>query len=316
MMRSCILFVTLLVLSGHAIAGEAPLFSPEFEIEDVRVRSAFYCQNPEYIGVYGVSSGFSAEIADDIPNEFAGATVSEVTLWVGEWSAPWQDPTGVMVNFYDAQCPPAMDPMLSFMVPWSQWSTQLVYSGIAEVYRAEATLPEPVELEAGMSIGAYVVITWGHDEPFAGLCSTAEWDISGCGEAYLDASWWGYARWSPTSLYTQIPRDFAYCLGGATSVDDGDAAANGLSLRSRPNPLDARATISFALAQPRDVRLAVYDVAGREVAVLADGPRAAGEHEEVWDRRCSDGVLAGAGVYFARLVTSDATRTIKLVVGK
>lgn len=316
MMRSCMLFVALLVLSGSAIAGEAPLFSPEFGIEDVRVRSAFYCQNPEYIGVYNVSSGFSAEIADDIPSEFAGATVSEVTLWVGEWSAPWQDPTGVMVNFYDAQCPPAMDPTLSFMIPWSQWSTQLVYSGIAEVYRAEATLPEPVELEADMSIGAYVVITWGQNEPFAGLCSTAEWDISGCGEAYLDASWWGYARWSPTSLYTQIPRDFAYCLGGATSVDDGDAAANGLSLRSRPNPLDARATISFALARPRDVRLAVYDVAGREVAVLADGPRAAGEHEDVWDRRCSDGVLAGAGVYFARLVTSDATRTIKLVVGK
>jgi len=316
MMKSCMLFVALLVLSGSAIAGEAPLFSPEFGIEDVRVRSAFYCQNPEYIGVYNVSSGFSAEIADDIPSEFAGATVSEVTLWVGEWSAPWQDPTGVMVNFYDAQCPPAMDPTLSFMIPWSQWSTQLVYSGIAEVYRAEATLPEPVELEADMSIGAYVVITWGQNEPFAGLCSTAEWDISGCGEAYLDASWWGYARWSPTSLYTQIPRDFAYCLGGATSVDDGDAAANGLSLRSRPNPLDARATISFALARPRDVRLAVYDVAGREVAVLADGPRAAGEHEDVWDRRCSDGVLAGAGVYFARLVTSDATRTIKLVVGK
>ena len=316
MMRSCMLFVALLVLSGSAIAGEAPLFSPEFGIEDVRVRSAFYCQNPEYIGVYNVSSGFSAEIADDIPSEFAGATVSEVTLWVGEWSAPWQNPTGVMVNFYDAQCPPAMDPMLSFMIPWDQWSTQLVYSGIAEVYRAEATLPESVELEADMSIGAYVVITWGQNEPFAGLCSTAEWDISGCGEAYLDASWWGYARWSPTSLYTQIPRDFAYCLGGATSVDDGDTAANELSLRSRPNPLDARATISFALARPRDVRLAVYDVAGREVAVLADGPRAAGEHEDVWDRRCSDGVLAGAGVYFARLVTSDATRTIKLVVGK
>ncbi len=315
-MRSCMLFVALLVLSGPAIAGEAPLFSPEFEVEAVRVRSAFYCQDPEYIGVYNVSSGFGSEIADDIPNEFAGDTVSEVTLWVGEWSAPWQDPTGVMVNFYDAQCPPAMSTMLSFMIPWDQWSTQLVYSGYAEVYRAEATLPEPVELEAGMSIGAYVVITWGQNEPFAGLCATAEWDISGCGEAYLDAEWWGYPRWSPTSFYTQIPRDFAYCLAGATSIDDEDEAANELQFLSCPNPLDARATISFTLARPGNVRLAVYDVAGRELAVLADGRRAAGGHEAVWDRRCSDGMLAGAGVYFARLVTSDETRTIKLVVGK
>lgn len=316
-MRSCMLFVALLVLPGSVIAGEeAPLFSPEFEVEDVRARSSFYCQVPDYVGVYNVSSGFGSEIADDIPNEFAGATVSEVTLWVGEWSAPWQDPTGVAVNFYDAQCPPAMEPMLSFMIPWNQWNTQLVYSGYAEVYRAEATLPEPVVLEAGMSIGAYVVITWGQNEPFAGLCSTGEWDINGCGEAYLDASWWGYARWSPTSLYTQIPRDFAYCLGGATSVDDEDIVTDGLQLRSCPNPLDARATISFTLARPGDVRLAVYDVAGREVAVLADGPRSAGDHEALWDRSCSDGVRAGAGVYFARLVTADMTQTLKLVVGK
>ena len=204
--------------------------------------------------------------------------------------------------------------MHSFMIPWGQWTTQLVYSGIVKVYRAEATLPEPVELEAGMSIGGYVVMDWGQNEPFAGLCSTAEWDISGCGEAYLDASWWGYARWSPTSLYTQIPRDFAYCLGGATSVDD--EAAGELQLRSRPNPLDAHATVSFTLARPGDARLAIYDVAGREIAVLADGPRAAGGNEVVWDRRCSNGEPVGAGVYFARLVTFDETRTIKVVVGK
>ena len=316
MMRSCMFLVTLLVLSAPAVAGEVPLLSPEFEVENVRARSSFYCQDPDYVGVYNVSSGFGSEIADDIPNEFAGDTVTEVTLWVGEWSAPWQDPTGVTVNFYGAQCPPAMDPMLSFMIPWDQWTTQLVYSGIAVVYRAEATLPEPVELEAGMSIGGQVVIAWGHDEPFAGICSTAEWEISGCGEAYLDASWWGYARWSPTSLYTQIPRDLAYCLGGGTSVEYGDAAMDGLQFRSRPNPLDARATISFTLARPGHVRLAVYDVAGREIAVLADGPKLAGDHEALWDRSCSDGRMAGAGVYFGRLVTTDESRTIKLVVGK
>ena len=316
MMRSCMFLVTLLVLSAPAVAGEVPLLSPEFEVENVRARSSFYCQDPDYVGVYNVSSGFGSEIADDIPNEFAGDTVTEVTLWVGEWSAPWQDPTGVTVNFYGAQCPPAMDPMLSFMIPWDQWTTQLVYSGIAVVYRAEATLPEPVELEAGMSIGGQVVIAWGHDEPFAGVCSTAEWEISGCGEAYLDASWWGYTRWSPTSLYTQIPRDLAYCLGGGTSVEDGDVAMDGSQLRSRPNPLDARATISFTLARPGHVRLAVYDVAGREIAVLADGPKLAGDHEALWDRSCSDGRMAGAGVYFGRLVTTDESRTIKLVVGK
>jgi len=48
--------------------------------------------------------------------------------------------------------------------------------------------------------------------------------------------------------------------------------------QSYPNPTSGRSTITFDLPQAADVSLRLYDVGGREVAVLADGPRPAGHH--------------------------------------
>jgi hypothetical protein len=312
--RTCIFALSVVVISLPTSAGEVPLTSPVFELDAAVSRSAAYCQDPDYVSVYNMSSGFDSEIADDIPDALAGMTIEEITLWVGEWSAPWQDPTGVMVNFYDAACPPAMDPIHSFMIPWEDWTTVLVYDGIARVYRSTATLPAPVEIVREMSIGGYVEMTWGHDEPFCGLCATAEWVIAGCGEAYLDASWWGYPRWSPTSLYTGIPHDLAYCLGVTTDVDEGVPDAAVTRLRSYPNPFNAGTTVCFTLTGPGAVRLAVYDAAGRHVTTLVDGERAVGDHEVEWDGTAEDGRSVSGGIYFGRLEVGGASDALKLVL--
>ena len=95
----------------------------------------------------------------------------------------------------------------------------------------------------------------------------------------------------------------------ATSADAGVPAA-GLELSVHPNPVAATATVPFRLAAPARVRLAVVDVLGREVAVLADGPREGGEHRATFDA----GRLA-AGVYVIVLETPGArvTRTVTVV---
>ncbi len=64
-----------------------------------------------------------------------------------------------------------------------------------------------------------------------------------------------------------------------------------------PNPFAGTTTLRFALEEDAEVRLAVYDVLGREVAVLLDGAAEAGAHEAVFD-------AAGlpAGTYLWRLV--------------
>ncbi|TMQ59072.1 MAG: T9SS type A sorting domain-containing protein [Candidatus Eisenbacteria bacterium] len=48
---------------------------------------------------------------------------------------------------------------------------------------------------------------------------------------------------------------------------------------SYPNPSRTAATIAFELPHAGDIALRLYDVAGREVAMLANGWREAGRHE-------------------------------------
>ncbi|MGH7731658.1 MAG: S8 family serine peptidase, partial [Candidatus Eiseniibacteriota bacterium] len=50
----------------------------------------------------------------------------------------------------------------------------------------------------------------------------------------------------------------------------------------RPNPAGPAATLEFVIGAPGRVRLALYDVRGRRVRTLVDGPRTAGVHREAW----------------------------------
>ncbi len=62
-----------------------------------------------------------------------------------------------------------------------------------------------------------------------------------------------------------------------------------------PNPTNASATVALTVAAASDVRVSVYDVLGRRVAVLAEGPLNAGTH-----RFALDGAGLPTGVYVVR----------------
>ncbi|MDX1419289.1 MAG: right-handed parallel beta-helix repeat-containing protein [Rubricoccaceae bacterium] len=78
-----------------------------------------------------------------------------------------------------------------------------------------------------------------------------------------------------------------------------------------PNPFRTSATIGFALPEAQRVRLAVYDVLGREVAVLADGELAAGWHEAVLD-----GAGLPSGLYLVRLEAGTVVQTRRLTLAR
>lgn len=82
------------------------------------------------------------------------------------------------------------------------------------------------------------------------------------------------------------------------SVGVADEASNGLALAPPwPNPARGEVALEFALPRAAVIRLAAYDVLGREVARLADGPLAAGRHVVPWRPAAT---LPG-GLYFVRL---------------
>ena len=80
--------------------------------------------------------------------------------------------------------------------------------------------------------------------------------------------------------------------------------------QNHPNPFNPQTTIDYALPQAGDVSLIVYDMLGRQVDVLFDGPQAAGRHTV---RFGASGLPTGTYVYRLRVGMETLTRTMTLV---
>jgi hypothetical protein len=94
-----------------------------------------------------------------------------------------------------------------------------------------------------------------------------------------------------------------------TNAEGESAGPEATSLAVYPNPTAGRATVTLALSAAAEVRAAVYDVLGREVAVLHDGPLAAGEHELALDT-----AKLPAGVYVVRATGNGLAATRRITV--
>ena len=81
-----------------------------------------------------------------------------------------------------------------------------------------------------------------------------------------------------------------------------------------PTPFNAEVTIPFTVATAGPVRLAVYNLMGQQVRVLADEWMDAGAHRVRWDGRTAAGVEAASGVYWAVLQAGGAVQTAKLAL--
>ena len=66
----------------------------------------------------------------------------------------------------------------------------------------------------------------------------------------------------------------------------------------------------------QEVRLEVYDLAGRHVRTLVDGPVQAGWQTARWDGRTDGGTRVASGVYFCRLEARTRELSRKVVVLK
>ncbi len=77
-----------------------------------------------------------------------------------------------------------------------------------------------------------------------------------------------------------------------------------------PNPFNPATTISFALPRASDVRIQVFDVTGRRVAVLVDQNMGAGYHQKLWDAS-----RLASGIYIVEMHAGSfrATRKVALV---
>jgi hypothetical protein len=74
-------------------------------------------------------------------------------------------------------------------------------------------------------------------------------------------------------------------------------------------------TIPFAVPSHSNVRIAVYDILGREVVELLNEYTSAGRHKVTWNSMKSAGQLS-SGIYFVRMDAKEFIKTKKIVLMK
>ena len=85
--------------------------------------------------------------------------------------------------------------------------------------------------------------------------------------------------------------------------------------QNQPNPFNPLTVVRYDV--PKDgerVSIKVYDVEGRLVRTLVDGPQTAGERRVAWDGRDNRGQNVASGIYFYRLKSASYQRTNKMAL--
>ncbi len=83
-----------------------------------------------------------------------------------------------------------------------------------------------------------------------------------------------------------------------------------------PNPFNPATDVRFSLGRMQSIRLALYDLAGRRLAVLASGIWPAGDHRLRWDGRDGRGRALSGGTYLLRLETEEGRQARKVTLIK
>ncbi len=117
-------------------------------------------------------------------------------------------------------------------------------------------------------------------------------------------------RWNHANLRTNSE----YILGNLLGLETSSGAVQpdaALELRlapAAPNPFGAETAVSFQLPQAANATVGVYDLLGRRVRLLLQGPSAAGVRTIRWNGEDDAGRAVASGVYFLRLETPAGTR--------
>ena len=156
---------------------------------------------------------------------------------------------------------------------------------------------EPARLFVGSDVGCFYTEDYG-----------ASWEVLGAGLPVAPV--YDLKLHNPTRTLVAGTHGRSMHSFDLTTLSDLAGARptgfDGLTqIANYPNPFGDATTIRFTLAEPAEVNLAIYDLAGRKVRSLEAGQMTAGVHEIRWDGTNDQNRKVASGVYFVR-VGSDA----------
>lgn len=170
------------------------------------------------------------------------------------------------------------------------------------------------------SVGIACSDVYGNEENYSGAI---EDQTSISGNISEDPLFCGYTNWVLT-LAEQSPclpeNNDCGVLMGALGMDctlTGVGETQGPDVQllpCYPNPFNPRTTISLELDEPGEIRLAIHDVAGRQINILHEGWLDTGRRDLIWSGLDQAGLKAPSGVYFVVLDGPNGRSSQKLTL--
>lgn len=109
----------------------------------------------------------------------------------------------------------------------------------------------------------------------------------------------------------QIDTDGNYKYYDVISISK-QLTKNYVLYQNSPNPFNPETAIRFGLPEQSFVTIKVYDITGREVAVLLNEEKPGGSHIVYWNGRDKSGKLAASGVYMYCITAGDFVMSRKM----
>jgi len=176
------------------------------------------------------------------------------------------------------------------------------------------TLKTPLLLRNNYELAAGDTISQLLNQSVAALAPAGEYTYYACFGAYT-----GEIFASDSFTFTKLPGDNVnspYRTWECSEWTEPEVTPHLLHpssfiLSASPNPFNPITTLTYSLPEAAEVSLVVFDVCGREIARLVEEFQPAGNYEVKFK-----GENLPNGMYFARLLASRQSKTVKLLILK
>ncbi len=205
-------------------------------------------------------------------------------------------------------------------------------TGTLSLFDPQGDVATGVDLTLPVAVGTILSLSWDAmpepDASYRGFLSRdggTTWKMIFEGVAALTHDWVVTGPATPQALVVVQGRSREATTHQATTtgfvIVDGTVATPPSTpayvtrvLAVAPSPSRGSTHVSYSLATDGDVRIEIFDVAGRRAATLVDGVQAAGVHRAAWNARTSSGAPVPPGRYFYRFTAGAVEETGEILV--
>lgn len=236
-------------------------------------------------------------ITRDLGNTWIEITGTLPTRWVTRVSFDPVEPSRIYATFSGLKWD---DPLSHVFRSENLGESWIDISGNLPDAPVNAFAIDPIDTDViyvGSDVGAFMSFNRGSDwEPIGqGLPAVAVYDL----EVHHDP----HFLLAGTHGRSMYKIDLSAIVTSAGPDDAAREVPVAISdAANYPNPFSERTTLTFDLDRPSNVRAEIFDIAGRRISVLHDGPLSGGRQQIVWAGRDDNGLPAPNGVYLYRLV--------------